>query len=148
MAKKRHPKARANSNNQRSFLNPVFDRELLEDDFRYLYDTIWTRLLKHSPGDRDDVNKMQATVRTCMLGWNIATDCETPKDIDKVVSELAARSNCNFESPEVTILLVTAKLKIALFPDDDVPIKDAGLTIIKGNPQAWVEFILEGAGPE
>lgn len=46
------------------------------------------------------------------------------------------------------MLQVAAKLKLELFPDDDVYISDADLNIIKGNPQVGVEFFPEVTDPE
>lgn len=83
MTKKRHPKPRTNSNSAPCCLHPSSDRERQADDFRHLFDLIWTRLLELSPGDRDNIDMMQAVVCICKLGWNIATDDETPKGIEK-----------------------------------------------------------------
>ena len=83
MTKKHRSKPKTTIKTLRRFQVPPFDQEQLEDDFRHLFDLIWTRLLELSPGDRDNIDMMQAVVCICKLGWNIATDDETPKGIEK-----------------------------------------------------------------
>lgn len=148
MAKKRQPKARTNNNRAGSFPRRPADPKQLEDDFRHLYDSIWTGLISQSPGDRDNVSMMQAVLGASQVGWNIAIHCKTPYDIEMVVSELATRSNSDFEGPTMSLVLIAANLKLTLFPDDIATIKDAGITVIKGNPQVWVEFLWEATEPE
>ena len=88
MTKKHRSKPKTTIKTLRRFQVPPFDQEQLEDDFRHLFDLIWTRLLEHSPEDRDNVELMGRIVDICKLGWNIATVGKTPAGIQKIVAEL------------------------------------------------------------